>query len=218
MSDKNQNIDADGGLWLSISDLATRKGVTKQTIAERVARFEAAGRVQTRPGKGRTKLVNVAAYDRATGDLADFAKAQGAATRRNADPDDVAAPPAGAGGDPVYTREQARNMAYTADLKRMDIEERLGRLIPVDRLEAELLRCMVPFMRAIERLERRAPDMAHSVRQGGDTAARTWLRHLAFEFSNEISAGMGELAKALAQEPPRSLTEFPDTPEEAQRI
>ena len=52
-------------LWVSVTELAALKGVTKQTVSEKVARLEAAGQPPTKSGNGREKLVNCAEYDRA---------------------------------------------------------------------------------------------------------------------------------------------------------
>lgn len=52
---------------ISISDLARRRGVAKQSLSEQVARLEARGLLRTWPGgRGRPKLVDPEELDRAT--------------------------------------------------------------------------------------------------------------------------------------------------------
>lgn len=201
--------DAATGLWLSISDLASRKGVRKQTVAERVSRFEAQGLLTTRPGKGKSKLVNLAEFDRLAGETTDLGRELGAVTRRV-----VMAPPASpTGTDPVYTQEQARKMAYSADREKIALGEDLERLVPVDRLDAEFARVLGPVARALTRLNTRADALLDAVTENGRAGARNFLDALGAEVSNMIAAAAGEALATLSTEEPRTLDDFdPRTP------
>lgn len=161
------------GLWVSVSDLAARKGVTKQTIAEKVARLEAQGLLSTRPGKGRAKLVNLAEFDRAIGETGDAIREMAAASARPSAP---VTQPAPEGADPILAKEQARRVAYQADLAKLDLDERLGKLLPVEHVTAAMVRCAEALTRALEQMPTGADDLAAAVAKEGVTGARAFLR------------------------------------------
>jgi hypothetical protein len=125
MSDEPR-LDLDAGLWLSVSEIARQRGKSRQAIAKRVAELVEAGKLETRPGPNGTKLVHLAQFDRAVGETGDAFKETAAETRAELD--------AGAGADPTSPAlrdHQARAAQYSADLKYLELEERLGRLVPV---------------------------------------------------------------------------------------
>ena len=51
------------GQWLSITELAKRKGVGKSTVSEKVKQLVEAGRLATKHGPGSVKLVSVEQYE-----------------------------------------------------------------------------------------------------------------------------------------------------------
>ena len=183
------------GLWVSVSDLAARKGVTKQTIAEKVARLEAQGLLSTRPGKGRAKLVNLAEFDRAIGETGDAIREMAAASARPSAP---VTQPAPEGADPILAKEQARRVAYQADLAKLDLDERLGKLLPVEHVTAAMLRCAEALTRALEQMPTRADDLAAAVAKERVTGARAFLR------------AMGRDMRALLAREMRLLEVAPD--------
>jgi phage terminase large subunit GpA-like protein len=137
------------GLWLSVSQIAERKGVTKQTISEKIAKMVAAGTLSPRPGKGKAKLVNLAEYDRLLGETTDLAREQGAQTKRAGAVSD------GVPRDPTYTARQAERAGYEAELKRLDLEERLGQVRKVEDIEAAAVKCGEAVVRILEETRRR---------------------------------------------------------------
>lgn len=209
---EHPNTSGPDGLWLTITELAERKGVGKPTISERVSRFEARGLITTRPGKGKAKLVNLAEYDRVAGEVTDLAREQGAATRRQdalpAEPTPLPSPGAAAGTDPVYTREQARKMAYSADREKIALGEALKVLVPVDRLAEEAQLLFAPMVSRLDRLESRADEVAVAVGRDGVAGGRAWLKTLKIEIRNDIAAGLSGLIARLSTEPERDLASF----------
>lgn len=203
---------AQGGFWLSISDLAKHKGLSKQALAERVVRFEAAGKLTTRPGPGRSKLVNVAEFDRAAGEIGDLAREQGAATRRGAAlpaPLTAIAPPVDPDA-PVYTVEQARNMAYRAELARLDLEERQEKLVRRDRVKEALRLCVDPIARAFDRLPQEADELADAYERGGLHGLRQALKELARKGRSAAAEALeGMLQSAPTDDEPLPFTEGP---------
>jgi len=194
-----------GGFWLSISDLAKHKGLSKQSLAERVVRFEAAGKLTTRPGPGRSKLVNVAEFDRAAGEIGDLAREQGAATRRGA-----ASPPAPAAfappvdpDAPVYTVEQARNMAYKAELARLDLEERQGKIVSVETVRAAAMRAGEEIVRVLERLPQAADELAVALTKEGSHGVRLALKQIGLSLRNDIAAALSEATTDALRGTPR---------------
>ena len=117
-----EHTELDGGLWLSITELARRKGVKKATISERVARLVERGLIEIRPGKGKQKLVNVAQYDTAIGETGDAAKEAAAETRGDAPPSQP----------PRFRDAQTREKEYQADLAFIKLERERGNLLPVE--------------------------------------------------------------------------------------
>jgi hypothetical protein len=174
------------GLWLSITQLAELKGVGKPWISERVKALESAGRIATRVD-GRSKLVNLAQYDRAVGETGDAIKEGAAATRAEAEGDPEK--------NPALRDHQARAAQYTADLKFLDLEERLGRLVPVAEVEDAAAKCAEATVRAIDRLPTYADAIAAAVGKDGPAGARAKLKEIAREIRQAIAEAHGELAR-----------------------
>ncbi|MGY4472844.1 hypothetical protein [Bradyrhizobium sp. USDA 3364] len=111
------------GLWLSVSEIAERKGVSKQAISARIAPLVADGRLAVKPGKGNAKLINLAQYDLAIGQVGNAAREAGAATAR------ATTSPARGQAGARFRDEQTREKAYAADLKFIELERARGNLI-----------------------------------------------------------------------------------------
>ena len=185
---------ADGeGLWMSFSALALQKNVTKQTISERVSRLAADGKLEIRPGKGKSKLVNLAEYDRVTGETTDLSRQQGARSKIG----DDAAP---ASRDPTFTQHQATRAGYEAELKRLDLEERLGRLRSVEEIEASAIKCGEAVVRIVDDKVLRAEELAAAVAKDGVVGARRILKDIAFTEREQITKAFGALAAGAATE------------------
>jgi hypothetical protein len=144
-----------------------------------------AGRIATRMD-GRSKLVNLAQYDRAVGETGDAVKEGAAATR--ADDGD-------AEKNPALRDHQARAAQYTADLKFLDLEERLGRLVPVAEVEDAAAKCAEATVRIIDRLPTHADAVAAAVGKDGPAGARAKLKEIAREMRQAIADAEGDLAR-----------------------
>ena len=180
------------GLWFTISDLARRKGVSKQTISERVAKLEADKRLTTRTGEGRSKLVNLAEYDRAVGETTDLAREQGARTKRGEV--DTAA------GDPVYAREQARAKAYEADLKFIELQAALGKYVETDHVARASATCAAELIRGLDEIAHSGEALATAVAKAGLIGLRVALKKLKHDLRESVSAAFAQLAAALPSE------------------
>jgi DNA-binding IscR family transcriptional regulator len=175
------------GLWVSVSDLAARKGVTKQTIAEKVAKLEKAGLLTTRPGAGRKKLVNVAEYDFAIGRTRDALREMGAATKAEIK---AQSPPAPTSSVLNLSEQQAQRLFYQTEITRLELEERQGKLRRVEEIEHGMARCGEALVRAIDQLPSRADDLAGAIVRDGVVGARGFLKTMARELRAVLAREM----------------------------
>lgn len=180
-------LDLDGGLWLSISEIARIKEKSRQAVAKRVDALVEAGKLQTKPGEGGTKLVNLAQFDRAVGETGDAVKEGAAETRAEIEGD--------AEKNPALRDHQSRAAKYAADLKYLDLEERLGRLVPVAEVEDAAQKCAEATVRVVDRLPTYADEIAAAVGKDGPAGARAKLKRIAREIRQAIADAHGELAR-----------------------
>jgi hypothetical protein len=173
------------GLWLSISEVARLKGKSRQAIAKRVAALVAHGLLDARPGKNGTKLINLAQFDRAVGEVGDAIKEGAAETRAEIE----------AVESPALRDHQARAAQYAADLKFLDLEERLGALVPVVEVEEAAAKCAEATVRIIDRLPTYADSIASAVGKDGPAGARAKLKEITREIRQAIAEAHGELAR-----------------------
>jgi len=141
--------------WIGINELARQKGIAPSVMSRRITKLEAQGLLQTRLGPRSSKLVNLVAYDRVRSETRD-------AIRESVqDRESLVAPPerapfvAGSSSDPndkSLAREQARRMSYQAELSRLDLEERLGKLVSVEDVSAAMSECAEAIVRGLEQL------------------------------------------------------------------
>lgn len=177
---------ADLGLWESVAEVARRKGITRQSLNERVDRLEADGLLTVRR-EGRSKLINVAEFDRVVGEVGDAVKEAAAVTRAEIE--------TGASESPALRDNQARAARYAADLKFLDLEERLGRLVPVAEVEDAAQKCAEATVRVVDRLPTYADAIAAAVGKDGPAGARAKLKEIAREIRQAIAEAHGELAR-----------------------
>lgn len=185
---------------LSIADIARRKGVSKQAISKRVARLEQLGQIATQKGPRGTVLVSLAEYDRAVGETSELAHVQAPQPKIAAAVD----------AEHVYTREQAREKAYAADLKKLDLDERLGKLVPIEDLAAAGGRIAETLVRQIDQMSGRAGELAAAVAKDGETGARSFLRTMGRDLREVLARELAALADVARRD---RTTPAPDEPE-----
>ena len=189
------------GLWVTIAELAEMRGLARQVMYRKVDRLIEQGALQVRTGKRGVKYVSPAEFDVAVGRIADLAREQGALTRRQVDADvEVPAIPASDGA--TYTREQARRMQYQADLSRLELEEKLGSLVRVDRLQAGVAACGAAIVQVLDRLPQASNDLAIAAAKDGEHGLRAALKALAVSLRADIATALTAIAvKAPAFDP-----------------
>lgn len=149
-------------MWLSVSDLASAKGVSKQAISKRLSAF--AGRVPTRKD-GVRLMVDVAAFDQITGAETDPAQAL-----RNRDvnlnagaglPFAESAPvqkSAGARSQEAFSVFRAKREQHEAALAELVLEEKRGKLVRVQEVEDAMVRCAQNLLRVVEGIVSESDD------------------------------------------------------------
>jgi DNA-binding transcriptional ArsR family regulator len=174
-----------------VAELARRKGVSKQTAAEKVNRLEDEGRITTRR-EGRRRLVELATYDRAIGAVGDVAKEIGAETKR-----DEGAPEANSG----YRDAQTERAKYDAQLKALDLAERQGQLIPLrgeHGLETALVRVTEALLRDLGAPLNWVSEILEASREG-EPALRRVLRNKVREQRTAMAQTLAKLAGEAAE-------------------
>jgi DNA-binding Lrp family transcriptional regulator len=174
------------GLWESVAEVARRKGITRQSLNERVDRLASDGLIKVRRN-GRSKLINSAEFDRVVGEVGDAVKEGAAITRAEAE--------TGASATPALRDHQERAARYAADLRFLDLEERLGRLVPVAEVEDAAQKCAEATVRVVDRLPTYADAIAAAVGKDGPAGARAKLKEIAREIRQAIADAHGELAR-----------------------
>jgi DNA-binding IscR family transcriptional regulator len=183
--------------WLPVTDLAKAQKVSKQALSKRVLRLEGQGLLTTKLGPRGQKLVNVGEFDRVAEETLDAKQAQNGRKSRAAAPDD--------GGDdffsPILAREQARKVAYQADLAKLNRDERLGKLLPIEKIADAAAQCAEALVRVIDQLPARADEVASAVAKDGEAGARAFLRSVARDMRERMADEMQRLAAMSGEAP-----------------
>lgn len=185
----------DEGLWLSVTELAERKGVRKSTISEKVTRLVAAGRLTVRPGKGKTKLISVAQYDVAVGEVGDGARELGAETKA-ADAGRPSTAPTRSPNDGRYRDEQARDKAYSADIKFIELERLRGNLLEVAEFDAVAEDAASRIADIVDALHARDSELTAIAVKEGENGMRAALKRIVRAQREAIVRAMKEMAIA----------------------
>ena len=181
---------------ISPADYARHAGISPAAVSQQIAQgripvYTVTGQRADASTPGR-KLINAAEADRARGDARvrinidadDPVEIDGppAATQRPAQAD-----PATAGNNATLTRARTASEAHRAQLLRLELDERRGRLIPVTGVEAALVNAGETIVRVIDQLPTEADDIAAAVAKGGAAAVRQLLKEIARRMRERIA-------------------------------
>ncbi len=173
--DDTPTLGLEAGLWLTISDIAEKKGKSRQAISKRVKSLVEDGKLETRDGPNGTKLVNLAAYDDAVGDVGDPAKEQAAETAQ-----EINAPDA-----PIESNRfrdaAAREKEYNADIKFLELGRQLKTLVPVADVDAAATKIAETMVPIIDRLAMEADRVHIASTKDGTAGVRAALKQIARE-------------------------------------
>lgn len=194
-----------GTLWLSVSELAKRKGVTKQTMSERIGKLAADGKLEIRQGAHRAKLVNLVQYDLVVGDVMDLAKTQAAATvrsiREGAARNEESGLPFDGRRMGNFGAAQAERAQYEAELKKLELAERRGQLVAISQVASAVNRIGEAIIQVIERLPLRAAEIAGAATNDGEMGVRVVLKAIVIDTRAAIAEALrGIEREGLAEE------------------
>lgn len=185
MSQASFDSELDSGLWLSVAELARTKNVSRQSVHERVRRLVETGELTTR-GEGRSLRVNLAQYDLAIGSTGDSAREAGAATRAMIDVD---APTSSA-----FRDAQTREKQYAADLKYLELQQRLGELVPLAEVREGGRKIAESILKIVTRLPTHAEALAAASTKAGIPQVRSELNSIVHNMRVEIADALGVIA------------------------
>ena len=130
-----------------MAEIGRRRGVSREAIRKRVGRWVAAGALTTKPGPRGAVLVNIVMFDRLAADDTDpshqLRKTGKFAGLAEVDDRPIDAEVETGSGAGTYANARADRESYQAENARLDLEERLGRLVDheeVGRLQMDLFR------------------------------------------------------------------------------
>jgi len=177
---------AGGGVWISISDLAKRKGIHRQSAKERVDRLVERGVLETR-FEGRSRMVDLAAFDRAVGQVGDSTKEQAEETKRQINIEETT---------PRLRDAQTERAQYEARLKALDLAERQGELVPIKDLERALVRAATAITRILDQSLNWSGDLAEAAANGGQSAVSRVLRQKGQAQRQAVAKALADLVEA----------------------
>ncbi|MEO3997193.1 helix-turn-helix domain-containing protein [Mesorhizobium sp. CAU 1732] len=180
----NVNAD-DGGVWVTCADLARSRKVSAAAITKRLNQIERAGTIVTKRD-GRSRLVDLAAFDRAIGEVGDAVKEQAAATaseQRNA--------------SPIMRDAQAQKAQYDARIRALDLAERQRQLLPIKGdhgVEAAATEIGAVLARDLDTMARYADAMASAVGKDGVAGARRLFKEISVTMRRQVAVSLSQLA------------------------
>jgi DNA-binding transcriptional ArsR family regulator len=183
--------EAAAGVRVSVSELATLKGVSPQAISKRLGRLEEQGLINVSK-VGRERTVLLADWDTVTSEHSDLSKLAGAATLKERSAESLPGADFLAKRDPTYTAELTRKAGYEADLKAIELRRLKGELVEVDELRAAAETAATTIVGVFDRLPALAEDIGAAMTKGGVSSVRDALK-------NWVRMARADLARACEQ-------------------
>jgi hypothetical protein len=153
------------GVWLSVSDLAAQRGISKQAVSKRLKALS--GRVGTKQ-EGSRLLVNKVEFDKITGADTDPAQQlrnrylEEVPTASAVQQSDLPLQPKPRGvsemASQAFSVNRAKRESYDAELSRIELEEKQGKLVPVNEVENAMVRCATAIVRVIDQMAGKSDD------------------------------------------------------------
>ncbi|WP_156937981.1 winged helix-turn-helix domain-containing protein [Mesorhizobium sp. LNHC221B00] len=183
-------------VWKSLSEIAVIKGVSKVAVKKRVDRYEREGLVTTRR-HGRERLVDLAAYDKAVGVAGDAFREQAAETQKS----DRTEPPS------AMRDAQTEKAQWEARRSALDVNERLGNLLPVKSVELAMVKAGEAIVRSLGQLATFAPDLMTAAKEG-EPAMRRKLREIEHQLRRKAGEALTLIAGEGRSDEETGATEF----------
>ena len=96
---------------------------------------------------------------------------------------------------PILAQEQAKRVSFDAELKRLDLAQRLGSLVEVDAVRRSIEICALELAQAIDQLPARADALANAMAKDGVSGLRAALRGLAREMRETLAQAAERFAE-----------------------
>jgi len=193
----------DPALWISISELARRKGISQQAVSDRISRL--GDKIELRPGRGRARLVNLLQFDQLTGDNSFLPQTAAAVTVRMLENSPLALtqPSAPGGGGRTVSDLQRDKLAYDAGLTALRYAQARGEVLPISGdqgIEQASREIGDAFRQAVGRLHMRAAEIAAVAARDGVIGVRSQLRAAERDILRSLAtalAAIGDKGKAI---------------------
>jgi hypothetical protein len=193
----------DPALWISISELARRKGVSQQAVSERIGRL--GSKIELRPGRGRERLVNIAQFDQLTGENSFLPQTAAAATVRMLENAPLAlAQPVALGGRTI-SDVQREKLLYDTGLTALKYAEARSEVLPIGGehgIEQATREIGDAFRQAVGRLHMRAAEAVAVGAKDGVVGMRALLKSAERDILRSLAtalAAIGDKGKAIEQ-------------------
>lgn len=173
-------------MW-TVSQIATRDGVTKQAVSKKVAELVAIGLTVARAPNGNVKTVNVVEYDRLRGRTDNPSKEQRPRVETSAPVRDESE---------SYKEALRTKTWHESERLRLDLEERRGSLVSVDAVADAVVNCAGSITAIVDRLPNAADDLVAAVSREGVHGVRVELKKLATRIRNDIAEAMAQIASS----------------------
>lgn len=193
--------DENGVRWVTASQLAALRGVSKVAIVDRIRRYSDLFPTQ-KIGDNNAKCYSFDEWLAAT----ENENVQNALNGRKKKLSKSARLTAqrvsstigqGSGSNPRsgnYTQQQARKAAAQADLAEMQVKQKRGELVEVRKVNEAIVRVADVLLRPLTQLPSRAAEVEREVMKDGVVGARNWLR----KFGNDLRSLYAKELERLA--------------------
>lgn len=184
----------DAGVWVTIAELARRKGISKQAASKRVDRLEKDGHLSTRRN-GRNREVELATYDHVVGQVGDAFKEQAAETGRDIRGEQQQPQQSG------LRDAQTDRARYDAQLKALELAERQGLVVPLrgeHGLETGLVKVTEALIRDLGAPLNWVSEIMQAAAQG-EGALRRLLRNKVRDQRATMAQNLAKLAGEAAE-------------------
>lgn len=177
----------------TISEIAARDGISKQAVSKKVRELLDLGLAVERNERGHIVSVNLAQYDYLRG--------------RHDDPSKSQRPAAAEQNSPANSYDEAlrKRTWYEAERKRLDLEEQIGRLIPVDEIATAVDECGAEIVQIVRQLQNETDAIAAVVAREGSHGLRVHLKQIESRFLAEIAKALRALATRAPAQPAEDL-------------
>ncbi|MBL4732050.1 MAG: DUF1441 family protein [Rhizobiaceae bacterium] len=186
MDDLLETIVPEAGVWMKVAELAKARGITRQSMSERVKKLEKGGHITTRK-EGRFVLVNVPEFDVAVSAHGNGYAEQSANTKSNLDTN----------SSPELRKSQALKAGYDAEMARIKLEREQGKLLEIKEVERAATKIGLVIIRELEKLPSFARDIHNSAADESYSTIRSILRKVAHDCREAMAKELQKVSEDI---------------------